>query len=498
MRLYNPSYCSYNSATITRSIVIIVSSFLLLIFFAKSSSPFSTKSGSDYGIFCTFGDFWLNGGIPYKDLFDNKGPYLFLIQLIGQWLSHGKWGIFLLEVLNLSFCIELLYRVGTMLLYKARKIYIIISLLFFLLFYVLTLNSGNSCESWSLPFVLLPLYLSLKDILSEAKEYSYTHTFIYGVCFGIISMIRINNAAIIAGIAIGLSYIYIKRKLLKSLLCNIGVFILGMIISVLPAIIYFAFYEALYDMLYATFIYNIKYKEVWEFYGISSIISNSKLLSPLLLSILVSFLYDKKTKRNTSPIILSASLACYFIFCQGATYLHYFMVVIPLFYIMFVMVSIFSPIIRSAFFIIPIIIWVNNYYCQLRIVGLLFMNKEITIHTPQEIFTQFQATANAPIDNIYHLDPFWLYWDFLYQVDRRPAGKYFTQQEEISKVDQYVHDDILFQFEKADPNWIISSKRLEESILKNQYNKYSLIDSIEITIQHDSMYLYKQRTIEKP
>lgn len=307
MNTITPKHNSTKDVRGNKSLILLpglfIVSFLYLLYVASASSPLSAFSGSDYGIFRTFGDYWINGdGVIYKDLFDNKGPYLFLIQAIGVAISHGKWGIFILETINLTLCLWLYYKIGGLL--CSKKWVSWISILIILGFHAITIERGNSVEEWSLPLILTPLYLSLKTILQKLALPPVRYGFYYGICFGIIAFIRINNAAIIVGLIIGLTLFYTHRGQYAVIIKNAVAFVIGVIVASLPPILYFAWHGVLYDMLYATFIYNFHYKAVWQFYGLYSIKYNLKTMSPLVVFCVASLLYDKKNSKSISIITI--------------------------------------------------------------------------------------------------------------------------------------------------------------------------------------------------
>ena len=56
----------------------------------------------DSSVFLYIGKRMLEGKLPYRDLFDHKGPILYLIEVLGLRLSpHSTNGVWMLEVLNL-------------------------------------------------------------------------------------------------------------------------------------------------------------------------------------------------------------------------------------------------------------------------------------------------------------------------------------------------------------------------------------------------------------
>ena len=67
-------------------------------FFASNSSPLTPNFvGSDSAFFRLVGQGMTKGMLPYRDFFDMKGPYLFLIEYLAQLVSYGRLGIFIIE-----------------------------------------------------------------------------------------------------------------------------------------------------------------------------------------------------------------------------------------------------------------------------------------------------------------------------------------------------------------------------------------------------------------
>lgn len=54
------------------------------------------------------------GYLPYRDFFDQKGPYLFFIQWLAQIIWSGRVGIFILEVLSVASSCFLCYKTASL------------------------------------------------------------------------------------------------------------------------------------------------------------------------------------------------------------------------------------------------------------------------------------------------------------------------------------------------------------------------------------------------
>lgn len=198
--------------------------FVYLLIFAIDSSPISSITGWDNSIWRIIGRGWTQGFIPYRDLWDNKGPYQLLIYVIGYLINPGKWGVFILEIINFSFVLELLYRIGRLYTSSWKKLTVAFGC--FLLFFVGTAGGDGQTEEWSLCFTLLSLLLYLKYEKSRFINHPYSYTFVYGLCAGVVLLIRPNNAYIIAAVILALIVEYIWDKRFRQLLMH-GLTFLG-------------------------------------------------------------------------------------------------------------------------------------------------------------------------------------------------------------------------------------------------------------------------------
>ena len=470
-----------------RTICWLLISSIFLLLFSSYASPLNNYYWGDAAIFRTLGLGWLNGKVIFKDLFDQKGPYLYLFQMIGLAISKGKIGIFLLEILNLSISLELLYRIGRYIIPSSKKIFI--SILIFLIFYTATIGEGNMCEEWSLIFTLLPLYLCIKYLKGSNLYHPLLYTLIYGSCFGVLSLLRINNACINIGILLGLSFLYIKNNEIKRLIPNILIFILGMLISITPMILYFYYNNALDDMIYSTFLYNLKYKEVWGEVNLSLIVSNCLKLFPCLICIFFSYRYDKKYKTKFSYIILPSSFITLLTFYNCWGYNHYFTIVLPFIYITTVMSCSLQQ--KKWTYIILLLLFLPYSVNSIRCLG-KNINLNI-VYRNDYLYKKVGYINGLPVRNLndevnkimdyipvnerdsiycYNLFP---YNGILSIANITPIGKYFWLQDNISKVDIKVKQEIHDYLIKNKPLWIIYDYYSKESVLNQVLVDYNIV-----------------------
>jgi hypothetical protein len=112
---------------------------------------FSSGTPNDSSVFAYIGWGMTRGLVPYRDLWDHKGPLLYYLQFAGISLHPASTaGIGIQEALALSAAFFLLYRIITS--FASSPISLGIALLS-LVFVAHFSEGGNLCESWT----LLPL-----------------------------------------------------------------------------------------------------------------------------------------------------------------------------------------------------------------------------------------------------------------------------------------------------------------------------------------------------
>ena len=162
----------------TRSIyffIFLLVSFLFVTIFSYSTSPLygNICGHPDSCIFQIVGKYWAEGALPYRDLWDLKGPFIFLMDAIGYSLSGSYIGIYIVQIVNIW--LTLLFTFYTYRLYFDKKHSLLLTLLSLgSLSY--TYQCGNLCEEYLLPFLSLSFFLLVKYIKKADVQGDYQPT----------------------------------------------------------------------------------------------------------------------------------------------------------------------------------------------------------------------------------------------------------------------------------------------------------------------------------
>lgn len=307
-------------------IILFIISFITLFLFSVSTSPlYNDFYMDDSAIFISTAESVLNGNVLYRDIFDHKGPVLFFIQILGQIIFEGKIGIFIIQVISLFIALIFINKTLNLINKNSKNI---ISILFGLVFFVYTMEEGNTSEELSLPFISICYYLFFKCMCTnkEEKEIPILYTIIYAVIFSIVVMMKLTNAIVIAILVICLTALLIKNKQYKEIFkCGIY-FILGMMIVVVPICYYFYKNNTIAEMIYATFTHNFLY--IKNATVGNDFISKCLYCLPVVISMIGAFNYRRKNK-DISIIFVFTNVVSMFLLCVGRGLQHYFVILVP-------------------------------------------------------------------------------------------------------------------------------------------------------------------------
>ena len=448
--------------------------FFLLLIAGWATSPLSMYAGNDSVVYRLVGSCWLRGDVPYVDIFDNKGPYLYFFEMIGEWIGGGsKWGIFILQVINLGCVIEMLYRIGHFITHK--RAHLAIGFLVFALFYVITIQGGNLSEDWSLAFLILPFWLALRRIddfrnRREPRKYG----FVYGLCFGIVALIRLNNTFMIVGIVLGLGYLLAKDKRWKELWQDALMFVVGTIVAVLPMLIYFICVDGLYEAIYCQFIYNLKYAEIWPQISEVSYARNMMMLIPCILTMVVSVIYDLRSWHHYSVIILPTAAVFFCAFLSGSGFAHYFALLSILVFIMTVMAMSLGKWIALAS--IAILLCNSEYYRHAQEL-VTISAKEFSINHLNGKYAYYSGAVNSiPHEERNDIFAYNISLSkniiFLYSKTT-PAMRVSYLSEEVEMVDPRIKKEIEDYMIHNRPLWIVTEPTEKDNpIFDSMLNDY--------------------------
>lgn len=295
--------------------------FLACIFFLSRDACLTPTAmiGNDASVFASIGWSWINGLVPYKDVFDHKGPIIYLLNALGFVLGGDFYGVVYIEILNM-------FLFAALFLYVDREnslLYCIFFIFIYVLFISHSLEHGNYTEEYALLFNGLAACAWLKK--------SRHRFYLYGLCGALLFFLRVNLAALTFSIFLvdlWTSRGYIRNALKTSL---------GFLVPLGAIVWYFYQHDALRDFYASYILFNFGYTAGG---GLKSILSAyyyfiaSNRVFFLLCALFLIGIYVRQRKYFVSSLIF---LLFPFLFSciSGRKYDHYVLMVTPSIFILF-------------------------------------------------------------------------------------------------------------------------------------------------------------------
>ena len=308
-------------------------STILLLFTSKNSFLYIFNDWVDANAFFTVGKSIMNGVVPYRDLFEQKGLILYLIYGIGYLLSHKTfYGVFILEIISFSVFLYYIHKIFN--LYFEKKYSLLLLPIF--TFIITTCGSfvhGGSCEEFCFPYLAISLYYFIKHF--KIKNLTNKEIIINGIMSGIVFMMKYTIIGFWIGFVIFFLIDYLLKKQIKESFNFVIKFLLGMIIPIGICFMYLLIIGGLKDYIIDYFIINItaytkkeKLKLIKRIikiilYSIEGLTKSGYLVLELISLIPFSLLLFKEKKQLKFGFITLFLFTDFFIYCGLQNHRYY-------------------------------------------------------------------------------------------------------------------------------------------------------------------------------
>lgn len=208
--------------------------------------PANITLGFDNHVFATMGWSWHAGSIPYRDIFDHKGPVIYLLNALGFTLHQNN----LLGI----YCIELIFLFLTLffifITLKDDLLSVCITLFALPTLYLMVFDGsegGNMTEEYTALFAVLSVWLYVTK-----RPVPALRLIAYGALGALCVLTKFNMAFM--PLVVFILEIYRLRKLSALIWCA-----LGFTAVCLPFTLYFYAKDALGDFINSYILFNLTY-----------------------------------------------------------------------------------------------------------------------------------------------------------------------------------------------------------------------------------------------
>ena len=137
---------------------IIIFAFVLMSFCTTSSFLYPINDWVDANWYMLTSRGMLDGKVLYRDIAEQKGPYIFFLHIIACIISRTSFsGVFIFQVIA---CIFSMYYINKIMKLITKLNSILMTCIYTALIYSSSyLNRGDSVEEFTLPIILYMLYI---------------------------------------------------------------------------------------------------------------------------------------------------------------------------------------------------------------------------------------------------------------------------------------------------------------------------------------------------
>jgi hypothetical protein len=215
---------------------------------------FDSNFYHDSAVFGLAGQLLRDGGIPHVSFWDHKPPLIHLINAVGLFLSGGHvWGIWMVGLTAMLS--------GLLVAYAAmRKLFGPAAAIFGVAFFAFGIHRGHGANVTEL--YALPLQFAATLILIQwraADERDFSTGVLLGVLGGLAFLLRANLIGAMVSVGLVLTITLLWRWQFSSWLRFMAGGLSGVVLIILPLILYLWLRDAFYAFLDQAFHYNLIY-----------------------------------------------------------------------------------------------------------------------------------------------------------------------------------------------------------------------------------------------
>lgn len=232
-----------------------LSAALLLTLCSVCSPLYPLNIWADPNCILTVGRAMKHGAVLYRDIYEQKGPLLYLIHMLAACVTEKSFfGVFLFEIAAwtatlYAACRLIAQRTG---MWTARAGAALFGALVMI---SRSFSRGDSAEEFCLPFLMAALALFFQRTGQEDGPLPPHEMFVCGFLAGCVATIKYSILGLFVGLCATQAVLCIGHGALRRLAASAGAFLAGMLVPILPWLAYFPANGALSDA-YTAYVYN--------------------------------------------------------------------------------------------------------------------------------------------------------------------------------------------------------------------------------------------------
>ena len=228
---------------------------LLLLLCSQCSPLYPLNIWGDANCLLTVGRVVKEGGVVYRDIYEQKGPTLYLIHALAAGISDTSFlGVYVMEVISLTAALYIACRLA-MRRRHMREAYADVVLIAACLLVGGAFSRGDSAEEFCLPYLMGALALAFRHYGEKDGPMSARALFACGLMAGMVATIKFTILGLFVGLCAAEGVLALRAGGIGRALKSAGAFLAGMLLPVAAWCAYFAAQGALGDF-YTAYVHN--------------------------------------------------------------------------------------------------------------------------------------------------------------------------------------------------------------------------------------------------
>ena len=234
-------------------LILLLTAIGIMLICTKSSPFYPYNDWGDANIYFTMGKGILQGQIPYRDLYDHKGPLIYIAYSLAALISKKNFlGVWFLEIAAAYFF--LLYSYKILRLFCDEKVIVMMPVYAAVVYAADHMRHGGSAEELCLPLLSYGLYILLEYLLN-GKKFKSKELLMLGITSGCVLWTKYTMLGFYVGWIVIPAIMMLTKKQYKEFAKTLGYIAAGVMIITFPIILYFGLQSAL-DDLFKVYFYN--------------------------------------------------------------------------------------------------------------------------------------------------------------------------------------------------------------------------------------------------
>lgn len=324
---------SERQALNTKACLILLVCAVCTITIASKSSPlYPLNDWMDVNCYFTVGKSMLHGKVLYRDIFEHKGLYMYILHAVAYLISHTTFfGVYLLEIAAAYAFLLITYKTAR--LFCSEKVIWLMPVYSAMVYTTGSFAHGGSAEEYCLPLLAYAMYVGLRA-LKKNRPLTMMECLIIGLTSGCILWIKYTMLGYYLGWFIVFAYMAMCSGRVRMLAREVGTIVLGVTLVSIPVVIYFGVNGALGNLWEVYF-----YDNIFRYGAESKVAEDATLLQNLGAGLNTAFIFNTfmfqsmilgtgylAVKREYKMLILSvASFTGLFLltYSGGRPYMYY-------------------------------------------------------------------------------------------------------------------------------------------------------------------------------